>query len=131
MKIPENLYAQMIQQGSEALPFETCGLITGMNPTVIEKLWPLENEWKSVHRFYVSKKVVAETIKKITTINHMVLGVYHSHPTTAPVPSFYDLKNHPDDEVKMLIISYKTSPPTIKCYSIKNYTYDEHPFSIE
>ncbi|MBN9652679.1 M67 family metallopeptidase [Halobacillus sp. GSS1] len=131
MIILKDLYDQMVRQGSEALPYETCGLLTGEGPSDIQKLWPLENEWKSPHRFYVSKKVVEETLERITAINQTVLGVYHSHPTTAPVPSFYDLKNHADDEVKMLIISYKTSPPTVKCYSIKNFTYDEHPFSIE
>ncbi|MBX0356616.1 M67 family metallopeptidase [Halobacillus sp. Nhm2S1] len=131
MKILKDLYDQMILQGSEALPYETCGLLTGEGPSDIQKLWPLENEWKSPHRFYVSKKVVEETLKRITAIHQTVLGVYHSHPTTAPVPSFYDLKNHPDDDIKMMIISYKNIPPTVKCYSIKNRTYDEHPFSIE
>lgn len=127
----KTLYDQMVQQGALALPYETCGFVTGTDAHYIKKIWPLKNEWKSTNRYYVSKKVVAETLQKIKTMDQMVLGIYHSHPTTAPTPSFYDLKNHPDDDVKMIILSYKSAPPTVKCYTVQAYTYDEHPFFIE
>ncbi|MGJ9458034.1 Mov34/MPN/PAD-1 family protein [Oceanobacillus sp. CF4.6] len=86
---------------------------------------------QSNKRFFVSKKIVEETIRKIKNRDEQVIAVYHPHPTTAPVPSFYDVSNHPDDHLDMVIISYKTRPPITKWYHIKGANFEACPFWIE
>lgn len=127
--IPQSIYNKMLEHGKSCLPFEACGLLSGNN-RIINSIWQLENKLKSDRRFFVEKKTIENTIKEIKKLNEQVLVIYHSHPTTAPVPSVYDIVNHPDNKVKMMIISYKTKSPITKCYHIKSPSYEECLFCI-
>ncbi|WP_174615531.1 Mov34/MPN/PAD-1 family protein [Virgibacillus ihumii] len=128
--IPQTIYNEMLEHGRWNLPNEACGLLAG-NDHHVHSIWQLKNEWKSVKRFFVSKDNVDETIKKIEYRKEQVIAVYHTHPVSAPVPSFYDIAHHPDANIKMMIISYKKNPPSAKCYTIQNSDCEECPFSIE
>ncbi|WP_101846086.1 Mov34/MPN/PAD-1 family protein [Halobacillus sp. Marseille-P3879] len=127
--IPKNIYKQMISHGKNHLPFEVCGLLSGCQPC-IKHNWPFVNEAKSVHRFYVSQSVVEKTLLQIKEKSEEVLAVYHSHPTTSPLPSSYDIAEHYDNAVKMIIISFKNSTPDIKCFKIYKHTYMNYPLEI-
>lgn len=128
--IPQTLYNQMIEHGREALPYEACGLLSG-NHQNIKSIWPLENVWKSDRRFFVSKKIVKQTIQKANDLDEQILAIYHTHPSTAPIPSFYDIKNHVDNNIKMVIVSYKTKSAITKWYQVVDYSYEECLFLID
>ncbi|MBM7553618.1 Mov34/MPN/PAD-1 family protein [Thalassobacillus pellis] len=128
--IPTPIYEEMILHGSANLPYEVCGLLAGFGSEV-KSIWKLENERKSEKSFFVSKQVVEETLKYISERKEQVLAVYHSHPTTAPVPSSMDIHNHQEEEIKMVIISYKYKHPEMKCYQVINNGYMECPFFIK
>ncbi|WP_062513303.1 Mov34/MPN/PAD-1 family protein [Halobacillus sp. KGW1] len=131
IELSEEQYEQIMEHGRREWPLEACGLLAGEEPGVILSVWPLENEWKARNRFFVSAKVVAQTLEHVSHAGHKVLAIYHTHPDTAPYPSYTDLLHHPDDNVIMVILSYKTNPPNMRCFTIKNRTCDEHPFSIK
>lgn len=128
--IPQTLYNQMIEHGKVALPYEACGMLSGHHPN-IKSIWPLENIWKSDRRFFVSKKVVEQTIQKVNDLDEQIIAIYHTHPSTAPTPSFYDIKNHIDNNLKMVIISYKTNSAITKWYQITDSCYEECLFWID
>lgn len=128
--IPQSLYDQMIEHGRVTLPYEACGMFSGNNQK-IKSFWPLENESKSDRRFFVSKKVVEETIQKVKELDQQIVAIYHTHPSTAPIPSIYDIKHHVDHDVKMVIISYKTKSAITKWYRIIDSTYEECLFLID
>lgn len=130
MVIPRTIHDKMLEHGQSCLPYEACGLLSG-NDHYVTSIWPLENERKSTKHFFVSKAIVQETLSKLEKLNEQVLAVYHSHPTTAPVPSFRDITNHLDENVKMVIISYKMRTPITKWYHIKDFYYETCPFWIE
>ncbi|PAE26991.1 M67 family peptidase [Oceanobacillus profundus] len=127
--IPQGIYNNMLKHGRSSLPFEACGLLSGNNHK-INSIWQLENRLRSDRRFFVEKRTIEKTIQEIKKLSEQVLAVYHSHPTTAPVPSVYDITNHPDNKVKMVIISFKTNPPFTKCYQIEKNSYEECLFCI-
>jgi len=127
---PLNCFKELLNHGRSKLPYEACGILSGKNNQV-HSIWKLKNEVKSDRRFFVGKKAIVETLHHIAEKDEVVLAIYHSHPTTAPVPSYIDIKNHLDSEVKMIIVSYKTKNPIVKCYSVQNRAYKEQPFLIE
>ncbi|MFD1446445.1 M67 family metallopeptidase [Oceanobacillus profundus] len=127
--IPQAIYKNMLEHGRSSLPFEACGLLSGNNHK-INSIWQLDNKLRSDRRFFVEKRTIEKTIQEIKNLNEQVIAVYHSHPTTAPVPSVYDITNHPDNKVKMVIISYKTNPSITKCYQIEKTSYEECLFYI-
>jgi [CysO sulfur-carrier protein]-S-L-cysteine hydrolase len=128
--IPLSIHKQMVEHGNLALPYEACGVLAG-NQTNVQSIWQLENEWKSDRRFYVSKHEVERTVKRIKQVNQNVLAIYHSHPYTAPIPSTLDIANHPADNVKMVIISFKGGSPLVKWYRIRDANYEECLFWID
>ncbi|NBJ68080.1 MULTISPECIES: M67 family metallopeptidase [Clostridia] len=128
--IPQSIHKKMIEHGEQGIPFESCGLLAGNNMHT-KSIWRLENEQLSDRRFFVSKAKVGEVIEKIRQRNEEVLAIYHTHPTTSPIPSRYDLIHHPTEHVKMVIISYKSTPPLAKCYQIYKNNYEECLFYIE
>ncbi|WP_077302875.1 Mov34/MPN/PAD-1 family protein [Virgibacillus pantothenticus] len=128
--IPLSINNQMIEHGYSALPYEACGLLAG-NRMKVQSIWQLENEWKSDRRFFVSKEKVEGALNKIKQINQEVLAIYHSHPFTAPIPSTFDVRNHPTTNVKMIIVSFKGGSPSVRCYRIRDTNYEECLFCIE
>ncbi|WP_431308912.1 Mov34/MPN/PAD-1 family protein [Halalkalibacter flavus] len=128
--IPAICFEEIVEHGRSNLPYEVCGLLSG-NKNNVQSVWKLVNEIKSDRRYFVGKKVVEETFKQINKQKEKVIAIYHSHPTTKPIPSSYDLVNHIDDEIVMVIISYKFKKPKIKCYRIEAGAYEECIYLIE
>ncbi|WP_255437513.1 Mov34/MPN/PAD-1 family protein [Thalassobacillus sp. CUG 92003] len=128
--IPADVYETMVRHGDSCLPFEGCGLLAGIDYEILS-FWPFENEIKSDRRFFVNKRVVSATLDQINQRNENVIAIYHTHPSTAPVPSSFDLASHADQNIKMLIVSYKFTTPKAKCYDIAGKSYRECPFFIK
>ncbi|MDQ0159595.1 Mov34/MPN/PAD-1 family protein [Alkalibacillus salilacus] len=122
--LPQTIYNQIVEDCRNNLPYESCGLVTGLDHRV-NKFWPLDNELKSTKRYFVSKQSLEAVMNEITQSGEQVLAIYHTHPVTAPVPSSFDLKNHPDHSVYMMIISFKLESPMCKLYSVENNRYLE------
>ncbi|MCC2250671.1 Mov34/MPN/PAD-1 family protein [Virgibacillus sp. AGTR] len=128
--IPLSIHNQMVEHGVSTLPYEACGLLAG-NQTNVQSIWQLKNECKSDRRFFVSKHNVERTLNRINEEKQDVLAIYHSHPFTAPIPSTLDMINHPDTDIKMIIISFKRGSPTVRWYRIRDTNYEECLFRIE
>jgi proteasome lid subunit RPN8/RPN11 len=60
-----------------------------------------------------------------------MLAVYHSHPTSAPVPSRKDLeRNYYGELVVHLIVSLMTDPPTVRGWWLTADNYREAEWVI-
>ncbi|RDY72737.1 hypothetical protein DXT76_00275 [Halobacillus trueperi] len=117
--VPASIHQQMISHCRDCLPFEGCGLLSGVGEHV-RHLWPLPNEARSDRRFFVSEKYVEAAIQKAAEHKDEILAIFHSHPTTSAKPSSYDLLQHADAQVYMIIVSFKNSAPDVKGYRIIN-----------
>ncbi|MFD2046660.1 Mov34/MPN/PAD-1 family protein [Ornithinibacillus salinisoli] len=130
INLSQSIYEKMVENGREKIPYEACGLLSG-NGDFVRSVWPLDNEVRSKSRYFVSEQEVDKVIRKIMQLEEQVLAIYHTHPTTAPVPSRFDLINHPDTKVNMVIISYKFHTPIMKWYHIQGIDYTERLFYIK
>ena len=54
-----------------------------------------------------------------------MLAVYHSHPTSRPVPSRTDLERHGMDNVVCMIVSLATTPPEVRAWWLMETEYRE------
>jgi proteasome lid subunit RPN8/RPN11 len=81
-----------------ALPAECCGILVG-TPTQILSAVPSANLADDPRRqFLVDPKTHIEARRDARLRGLSVIGFYHSHPQSAPVPSQTDLENasYPD-----------------------------------
>ena len=59
-----------------------------------------------------------------------VLAVYHSHPTSEPVPSRTDLQRNYSPEVVNLIISLQSGQPTVRAWWLTEEAYREAEWEL-
>lgn len=128
--IPEFLYIDLVEYCAEQLPKEACGLLSG-NDHVIRTVWKLKNQSKSNNKFFVDQTIIEKTYNEIKSKNEIVIATFHSHPTTAALPSYVDIKYHLNPNILMIIISFKFKTPKVKCYKISNNNYNEYPIQIK
>jgi proteasome lid subunit RPN8/RPN11 len=110
----------MIAQARAELPNECCGLLAGrMEGEVrrVEAHYPLRNAAASPTRYDGDPKDHLAAQKDMHRCGTDVLAVYHSHPTSDPVPSRTDRdpdQNGYGDTVVHLIISLKGEEPAVR-----------------
>lgn len=118
MKIPENIYNQVIEHAKADLPNECCGYLAGKDSNVI-KAFPLKNKDACRDHFSVDPEEQFAAIKKMRKQDLDAIAVYHSHPSTPARPSEEDIKLAYDPEISYVIISLSTDKPVIKSFKIK------------
>ena len=104
-------FEKKIIQYAESQPHEeVCGFVLlGKDLTV--SVLPMKNEHEQPDKcFSISPKKFIDY-----KINYTILGVYHSHPSTAEQPSEYDIKTSEELGIPYLIYSIKTKKFYLYC----------------
>ncbi len=101
----------------------------GGNGAEILSVIPLKNEAGTNRQFYVKEENVQAAFIRLNEIGHDLIAIYHSHPTSNPIPSQADIHFHPDESVKMAILSLKDKPQ-LKIFQIAGGQYFEIPYII-
>ena len=118
LRIPQDLHAAMIAQAKAELPHECCGLLAGKisaEGTLAEAVerYPLINELSSPTEFFSEPRSMLAAVKDMRTRGIDVLAVYHSHPTSEPIPSKRDLERNYSSQVMNLIVGLAGANPKV------------------
>ena len=133
--LPGSLYEAMVAQAKSESPLECCGLLAGTRGTGATALviarYPLVNAAASPVRFESEPRSIFTATRDIDRRGWEILAVYHSHPTSAPIPSTTDLANHFSEDVLNLIIGLTTEPPLVRAWWLTATEYREGEFVVE
>ncbi|MEY4530975.1 MAG: hypothetical protein RLZZ156_1696 [Deinococcota bacterium] len=106
LRLPTELYQQLLAQAGMARPFEIVGMLIGKNACIYQIL-PLENIAPIPQtQFVANPEGVLHALKHIRTQDFELLAFYHSHPNGPAKPSKTDLLEAKWD-VPMLILDAK------------------------
>ena len=101
-------------------PNECCGFLAG---TIEERIGrvthhvPLTNELASPTEYAVPVKELLQAAKEMRSAGTVELAVYHSHPTSAPIPSRRDIeRNGYGDTVVHVIIGLSGDAPDVRAW---------------
>src|SRR5258708_33790564 len=105
--VPRPVYEEMVAQALAEQPNECCGLLGGVVEICsdrsrigrVVKRYPLVNEANSPVEFYNGGKDLFEAVRDMRESSLDTLAVYHSHPSSRPVPSKTDRAMNWSDEV--------------------------------
>ncbi|TCJ01445.1 M67 family peptidase [Cytobacillus praedii] len=116
-KIKKAVYEEMILYCQQALPFEACGLLSGMrfNGT---NLWKIKNETLKSNRFSMSKESIELTSKNANKMGEKISGIFHSHPSSPAYPSSHDIGNTPYPNLAYIIVSFYKGKVEVGCFQI-------------
>ncbi len=117
LRLPEAIYQAILDHALREQPNECCGLLAGRvseGLATVEAMFPLVNALASPTEYEAEPRGLLDAHKEIWRRELDVLAVYHSHPTSPPVPSRKDRERNFSEEVVSLIVTLMTSPPTLR-----------------
>jgi proteasome lid subunit RPN8/RPN11 len=134
--VPRSVYEAMLAQARAEAPQECCGLLGG---TVAEDgtalavvRYPLVNTARNPATEYLSDDAVLfAAYRDMRSRKIDLIAVYHSHPTSRPVPSRKDLAmNYSGPDVANLILSLVAAPLEVRCWRLRAEDYEEIPWEV-
>ncbi|MBW2220250.1 MAG: M67 family metallopeptidase [Deltaproteobacteria bacterium] len=130
LKIPGDIFEQMVQQAKAEAPIEACGILAGRGGGV-EKLYQMTNTDQSHDHFMMEPQEQFKVVKDIRAANLEMLAIYHSHPETPARPSVVDIRLALTPGVVYVIVSLKDAEPVTKGFLIENNSVIEVPVEIK
>lgn len=125
----------MIWQAVAEAPLECCGLLAGVigadGVGSVRLRYPLVNALASPIEFESDADSLFSAWKDIRRQGMEVLAVYHSHPTSEPVPSRKDLARNWSAEVVNFIVSMSHAPPLVRAWWFSAEDYRAAQWFIE
>jgi [CysO sulfur-carrier protein]-S-L-cysteine hydrolase len=115
--IPRAIYVAILAHARAELPAECCGLLAGKVEEGVGRVtqhFPLVNALASPTEFESEPMSRFAAHKAMRAAGTDILGVYHSHPTTDPIPSDRDRERSYDDQVVNIIIGLRRAEPEVR-----------------
>ncbi len=129
MKIPCAVLEGMVEHARRASPIEACGFLAGRG-NMIDRLIPATNERNSPTGFSVPVAELFDLFRLLRAEGLSLLGIYHSHPAAAAVPSRRDYECFFYPAVSCWIVSLATDPPDIQCFAWGKMDFERIEFIV-
>jgi proteasome lid subunit RPN8/RPN11 len=135
LSIPRSVYEGMLWHALAERPLECCGLLAGVirddGIAEVRLRYPLLNAAASPVEFESEPRSHFSAERDIRRQGLEVLAVYHSHPTSEPVPSRKDRERSWSADVVNLIVSLTTAPPTVRAWWLSAEAFREAEWTIQ
>jgi|SRR5579884_3256399 len=132
--VPQLLLAEVVAQARQEQPNECCGLLAGVVDGGVGRVvvrYALVNALASPTRFESEPRGLFEAYRDMRRRDVELLAVYHSHPTSPPLPSRIDLEQSCGPNVVNLIVSLTTEPPAVRGWWLTESDYGEAEWAAE
>lgn len=94
-RFSRDCYEQIIAQGKEYFPMEACGLLISHTPQCISHIIPITNiHPQAEHFFEFDPQQWIQAYYSCIKQDQQIVGIYHTHPTSPPIPSEHDCKGY-------------------------------------
>lgn len=107
----------VVAHATREQPRECCGILLGRDASIVEAV-PVENIAGSPNRFLLDPKGHIETQREARRRGLDLLGFYHSHPHSAPVPSVTDVNEGTDDGALHLIVGQQDGQWSVRIFRL-------------
>ena len=119
-----------ISHAREAAPAECCGVLLGSDEVVTEAR-RTRNRAIDRNRFLIDPEDHIDARREARARGLAVVGFYHSHPHSAPVPSPTDLEEASYPDHLYLIVGLSGDEPDARLYRLEAGRFLELPFKSE
>jgi proteasome lid subunit RPN8/RPN11 len=119
LRLPNDLYVQMIGHCIAGLPDEACGLLAGEPATgEVTAVYPTANLAASARLYTVDPKQHLRADRDAEAHGAQIIGVFHSHTHTDAYPSPTDVAQAPDPGWHYVLVSLRDTHPVVRSYAI-------------
>jgi proteasome lid subunit RPN8/RPN11 len=125
MRISEDLVDEIVAHAREDVPNECCGMIGGSDGTATT-VYRARNAEASPLRYSLDAQDQFRIMKEMEERGEELIGIYHSHTSSAAYPSQTDVNLATYPDAVYLIVSLENSDrPDIKGFWIRDGKIDE------
>jgi proteasome lid subunit RPN8/RPN11 len=119
LRLPNDLYLQMVGHCITGLPDEACGLLAGdASSGEVSGCYPTRNVAASAKLYTVDPKEHLQADRDAERRGTEIIGVFHSHTHTDAYPSPTDVAQAPDPGWHYVLVSLRDSHPMVRSYAI-------------
>ncbi len=108
---------RMYDHARSSSPQECCGVLGGRG-SVVTSVYLLQNDLQSPFEFLANPKELFNAMRSMRAKNEQMIGIFHSHPTTPPIPSPTDAERNYYPGLFYLIISLQNKEPQARCFTM-------------
>jgi proteasome lid subunit RPN8/RPN11 len=131
LRLPAQVYTEMVGHCLSGLPDEGCGLVGGdLASGTVARCYPTRNVAASAKLYEVDPKQHLRADRDAEANGMVIMGVFHSHTHTDAYPSPTDVAQAPDPEWHYILVSLRDSHPMVRSYRIVDGLVDEEPVII-
>ena len=128
--IPDRLFEEMLAHARSEYPLECCGLLAGLREDgIVTARYPLVNSRASETEFLSEPQGMFAAMRQMRNDGTTILAVYHSHPSSEPIPSRKDCEHRYADDVACVIIGMKELVTT-RAWWLSEASYHEAEWQI-
>ncbi len=114
--LPKKIKQQMLDHALASTKNEVCGLLGGKGNEV-SHYYPVENIAKQPTRaFYMSAQGQLDAMQLMRVRKEEIIGIFHSHPNSAAMPSKTDLELASYPDVFNIIVSLRDNPQKLNSF---------------
>jgi proteasome lid subunit RPN8/RPN11 len=124
--IAPGVLEEVIAHALGARPSECCGVLLGNEGEIVEAV-RTRNLAQSANRFLIDPEDHINARRAARGRGLVVVGFYHSHPSSAPEPSATDLAEASYPGHLYLIVGLESSPPDARLYRLGSSGFLELP----
>jgi proteasome lid subunit RPN8/RPN11 len=133
--LPTQLRDEMFSQAKAALPNECCGQLAGSvdadGLARVVKRYPLINAAASPSKYVADGPDLFAAARDMRQRGIDLVAIYHSHPTSDPIPSKTDMEqSFYGSQVVNLIISMKAESPVMRGWWLTETAYTEAEWAL-
>ncbi|MEO8395776.1 MAG: M67 family metallopeptidase [Chloroflexota bacterium] len=126
---PEQAQTLIAHAHAEA-PNEACGIIAGRGERAVE-ITPIPNAAADPqHSYYMDERRLVETLSSLSARHLDLIGFYHCHPQTDPIPSTTDIKQASYPDTPYLIVGLKGTEARLAAWTMRFGQVSEVPLHI-
>ncbi|MCY4146727.1 MAG: M67 family metallopeptidase [Chloroflexi bacterium] len=122
MRIAYPAARTIVEHAAAQSPCEACGLLAGKGGLISLTLPVANSAAMPEQAFALAPDEHLRRLKQIDERGLDWLGVYHSHPTTPPIPSQADRSGAADSSLLQLIVSLAYPKPRLKLWRVDGLT---------
>lgn len=114
-----DLSRTIAEHARKSQPDECCGVMLGVGNHVTQVM-PVPNIAENPRNNYrMDDKTVVELFLRAEREQQKIIGFYHSHPRTAPIPSQSDIRLATYPDTAYLIVGFRGEETHLAAWSIK------------
>jgi len=135
LKLPTEVYTQILGHCLSGLPEEACGLLAGDRDGHVSVCFPTKNIAASAKLYTVDPREHLQAEREAEKLGLEIIGVFHSHTHTDAYPSPTDVEQASTPLSNPLwhyvLVSLRDTHPTLRSYRIVDRQIEEESVVVE